>query len=174
MKGGNPLSNQKESALKLQKKELAKDIAKKLKNAKSLIIAEYRGLSVSEITQLRKEALKQGIDIKVYKNRIFKYAAKDAKIEGLDEHLVGPNLFAFCETDDIAPAKLIAKFAKDFKLLKPKAGIFEGKVIDAKGVADVATLPNYEEALSLLGRSLISPLQQLSIALKMYSEKEEK
>ncbi|WP_027120587.1 50S ribosomal protein L10 [Mycoplasmopsis lipofaciens] len=162
-----------ESKLRLMKKEVAKEIENKLKSSKALVIAEYRGLSVDELTQLRVEAKQHNVDIKVYKNRIFKHGAKQANIEGLDEHLVGPNIFAFSNDDDLVAAKVLVAFAKKHKLLVPKAGIFEGKVIDAKGVQEVATLPNYEEALTILARSLMSPLQQLSLSLKMFSEKEE-
>ncbi|WP_406617453.1 50S ribosomal protein L10 [Mycoplasmopsis adleri] len=162
----------KESALKLAKKETVAEIKDKLASSKSLIIAEYRGLTVAELRKLRVLAKQAGVEIKVYKNRLFKIAT-DAAGYQLDEYLVGPNLFAFSNLEDNAAAKVLVKFAKDFKLLQPKAGIFENKVIDAKGVQEVATLPNYEEALTILARSLMAPLQQLSLSLKLFSEKEE-
>lgn len=162
-----------ESAFRLAKKDTVKEIQNKLESSQALVIAEYRGLSVAELTSLRQEAKKEGIDIKVYKNRLFKIAAKNHGINNLDQHLVGPNIFAFGTTDALIAAKVLVKFSKENKLLVPKAGIFEGKVIDAKGVQEVASLPNYEEALTILARSLMSPLQQLSLSLKMFSEKEE-
>ncbi|WP_027334679.1 50S ribosomal protein L10 [Mycoplasmopsis felifaucium] len=162
----------KESALKLAKRETVAEISAKLASAKSVILAEYRGLTVAELKQLRIVAKQAGVEIKVFKNRLFKLAAKQAGYD-LDEHLVGPNLFAFSNLDDNAAAKVLVKFAKENKLLLPKAGIFENKVIDAKGVQEVATLPNYEEALAILARSLMAPLQQLSLSLNLLSEKEE-
>lgn len=163
---------QKESNFKLMKKEQSKEIAKKIVDAKALVVAEYRGLTVQELTNLRVEAKKAGVELVVYKNRIFKYALANTEFESLGELLVGPNIYAFSNEDELSAAKVLSKFAKENKLLVLKAGIFEGKVIDAKGVAEVAALPNYEEALGILARSLISPLQQLSLSLKLYSEKE--
>lgn len=162
----------KESTSKLAKKETVKEIAAKIEKAKSIVVAEYRGLTVADLKALRIEAKKAGIEIKVYKNRLFKLAANAAGYE-LDAHLVGPNLFAFSNLDDNAAAKVLVNFAKNNKLLIAKAGIFENNVIDAKGVQEVASLPNYEEALTILARSLMAPLQQLSLSLKMLSEKEE-
>ncbi|VEU75731.1 50s ribosomal protein L10 [Mycoplasmopsis maculosa] len=166
-------SQVKESANRLVKKETVVEIKEKLASAKGLVVAEYRGLSVAELTKLRVLAKENGVEIKVYKNRIFKLAAKEAGYEQLEEHLVGPNLYAFSNLEDNAAAKILSSFAKEHKALVFKAGIFENKVIDAKGVQEVATLPNYEEALTILARSLMAPLQQLSLSLKMFSEKEE-
>ncbi|MGV2392901.1 UNVERIFIED_CONTAM: 50S ribosomal protein L10 [Campylobacter lari] len=163
----------KETAARLAKKETVKEISSKLANAKGLVVAEYRGLTVAELTKLRVLAKENGVEIKVYKNRIFKLAANEAGYAELDQHLVGPNLYAFSNLEDNAAAKVLNNFAKEHKMLVLKAGIFENKVIDAKGVHEVATLPNYEEALTILARSLMAPLQQLSLSLKMFSEKEE-
>lgn len=162
----------KESAFKLAKKEVVAEIEEKLKKSKALVIAEYAGLTVTELKELRVAAKKEGIDIKVYKNRLFKIAADKAGYD-LSEYLIGPNLFAFSNLEDNAAAKVLVKFAKDNKILKPKAGLFENQVIDVKGVQEVATLPTYDEALTILARSLMSPLQQLSLSLKLLSEKEQ-
>ncbi|MBZ4195416.1 50S ribosomal protein L10 [Mycoplasma sp. CH-Wi4] len=161
----------KPSKNRLAKIETVREISEKIQSSKGLIIAEYRGLTVAELKNLRVEAKKAGIEIKVYKNRLFKLAAREVGYD-LDEHLVGPNLFAFSNLEDNAAAKVLVNFAKTNKLLLPKAGIFENQVIDTKTVAEVASLPNYEEALTILARSLMSPLQQLSLSLKLFSEKE--
>ncbi|EGV00403.1 50S ribosomal protein L10 [Mycoplasmopsis columbina SF7] len=163
----------KESTFRLIKKDTVKEITDKLQSTKSLVVAEYRGLSVAELTKLRLLAKKSGVEVKVYKNRLFKLAASAAGHEDLNDHLVGPNIYAFSNEDELAPYKVLAAFAKENKLFVNKAGIFEGKVVDAKGVAEIATLPNYEEALTILARSLMSPLQQLSLSLKLLSEKKE-
>lgn len=167
------MSTTHESALKLAKKAVAKDITEKLQSSQSLVVAEYRGLTVAEMNQLRVLAKKNGIELKVYKNRVFKFAAEAANYVEINDHLVGPNIFAFSNNDALAGFKVLADFAKNNKLLVLKAGIFEGNVVDAKGVQEIATLPNYEEALGILGRSLIAPLQQLSLSLKLLSEKKE-
>ncbi|WP_029906299.1 50S ribosomal protein L10 [Mycoplasmopsis opalescens] len=160
----------KESSFKLAKKQQALELANMLENAQGLVVAEYRGLTVAELNKLRREAEHAGVSVKVLKNRIFKYALKEANISDLAEKLVGPNIYLYSTTDGLASAKLAKKFADNNKLLVIKAGIFENRVLDANGVLEVASLPNYEEALAILGRALIAPVQQLSIALKLYSE----
>nr|WP_318032925.1 50S ribosomal protein L10 [Mycoplasmopsis cynos] len=106
----------------------------------------------------------------IYKNRLFKIAAANNGLADLSEYLVGPNIFLFSENDGMVAAKLLSSFAKKHKIMVIKAGTYEGKVLDANGVKEVATLPTYEEALAILARSMMSPLQQLGLALKMYSE----
>ncbi|MGZ9762501.1 50S ribosomal protein L10 [Mycoplasma sp. 394] len=159
-----------ESKFKLAKREVVLEISQKIQESQALAFAEYRGLSVSELENLRNEATKLGVEVKVYKNRLFKLAAKAAGLGDLDQFLVGPNIFVFSKNDEMSAAKLLTAFAKKHKLMVIKAGTFDGKVVDAKGVKDVATLPTYDEALAILARSLMSPLQQLGMALKMYAE----
>lgn len=159
-----------ESKFKLAKREVVQEITAKIKNSQAIAFAEYRGLTVSELELFRNEASKLGLEVKVYKNRLFKLAAQATGFADLDEYLVGPNIFVFSNQDGMSAAKLLASFAKKHKLMVIKAGTFEGKVINAQGVKDVATLPTYEEALTILARSMISPLQQLGLSLKMYSE----
>ncbi|UUD36678.1 50s ribosomal protein L10 [Mycoplasmopsis californica] len=156
-----------DSKFRLIKKDTVKEISNKLANSKALVVAQYSGLKVSELQTLRREAKHHGVDIKVYKNRLFKLAAADAKLNDLDQYLVGSSIFAFSNNDDMSAAKVLSAFAKTNKLLVIKAGTYEGKVIDADGVKMVASLPTYEEALGILGRSLLAPLQQISIGLKM-------
>ncbi|MGY5139231.1 50S ribosomal protein L10 [Mycoplasmopsis gallinarum] len=158
------------SALRIAKEQTVQEIKDLLSSKQTLLVAEYRGLSVAELTKLRVEAKKQNLQVKVFKNRLLKLAAKELNID-LDQFLTGPNLFIFGD-DTNAVFKLGVSFAKENKLFVNKAGIYEQNVIDAKGVQEVATLPNYEEALTILARSLMSPLQQLSLSLKMFSEKE--
>ncbi|UUD36517.1 50S ribosomal protein L10 [Mycoplasmopsis citelli] len=159
-----------ESNFKIAKRNTVNEIADKVQQAKAIAFAEYRGLSVAELKELRVEAKKIGVEIKVYKNRLFKIAAAKTGFENLADHLVGPNIFAFSKQDDMSAAKLLVKFAKTHKLMVIKAGTYEGQVIDASGVKQVASLPTYEEALGILARSLMAPLQQISLSLKLVSE----
>lgn len=102
---------------------------------------------------------KVGIELVVFKNRIVKYALEGTGYEALADHLVGPNIFAFSNKDELPAAKVLHKFAKTNKLLV-LSGIFEGKVIDSKGVAEVAALPNYlRKHLEFCTCSLIAPWQ---------------
>ncbi|SYV97777.1 50S ribosomal protein L10 [Mycoplasmopsis edwardii] len=159
-----------ESKFKKAKKEVVLEISQKIKNSQAIAFAEYRGLTVAELEEFRLEAAKVGVDVKVYKNRLFKIAAANNGLADLSEHLVGPNIFLFSEKDGMAAAKLLVAFVKKHKIMVIKAGTFEGKVLDAQGVKDVATLPTYEESLAILARSMMAPLQQLGLSLKMYSE----
>ncbi|QIW62540.1 50S ribosomal protein L10 [Mycoplasmopsis gallinacea] len=159
-----------ESKFKLAKREVVAEISDKIASSQAVAFAEYRGLTVAELRELRKEAKAMGVEIKVYKNRLFKLAAQAAGYADLSEHLVGPNIFAFSQNDEMSAAKLLVKFAKKHKIMVIKAGTFDGKVVDAAGVKQVASLPSYEEALAILARSLMAPLSQISLSLKLVSE----
>ncbi|QKT05430.1 50S ribosomal protein L10 [Mycoplasma sp. OR1901] len=161
-----------ESKFKTAKREVVAEIVEKIQSTQSIVFAEYRGLTVAELESLRNEAAKVGVEIKVYKNRLFKIAADKVGLSELSQYLLGPNIFAFSE-DPMAAAKLFVAFAKKHKLFVIKAGTHEGNVVNADGVKVVATLPTYEEALAILARSMMQPLQQLGLSLKMYSEKSE-
>ncbi|WP_033161268.1 50S ribosomal protein L10 [[Mycoplasma] collis] len=150
-----------------EKENIVSEIKDNLSNSSSLIIAEYRGLKVSELEDLREELKSNDINIKVYKNRLFKIAANSLGYDKLEETLKGPNIFAFGNKDAIAPAKIISKFAKKHPNVILKGGIYENTVIDAMEAQKVASLPNYEEALTMLASSLLGGLRQLSVGLKM-------
>lgn len=155
------------NSFRAKKVETVKEIKDLLTNSSSLAIAEYRGLTVAELEQLRNEFRAAGVVTKVYKNRLFKIAAKEAGFSSIETELIGPNIFAFGTSDPIAPAKIIFNSTKEQPLLILKGGIYEGQVISSSEMKDVATLPNFTEALTILARSLQTPLQQLSLGLKM-------
>ncbi|VEU59506.1 50S ribosomal protein L10 [Mesomycoplasma neurolyticum] len=160
------------NSFRREKENIVSEIKDNLNNSSSLIIAEYRGLKVSELQNLRKELKEAKVNVKVYKNRLFKIAANELNHGTLSDVLVGPNIFAFGTEDSIAPAKIIAKFAKKHPNVVLKGGIYENTVIDANEAQKVATLPNYEEALTMLASSLMGGLRQLSIGLKMLVDEE--
>lgn len=141
------------------------EIKGKITKSQALVVVEYSGLTVKQLQNLRKELKAQDVELAVYKNRLFKLAAQESGLGELETNLVGQNAFAFGYSDDIAPAKILAKFAKDNEALKLKAGTFEGKVISASEVAKVATLPSYEEALTMLATQLISPVKFIGVGL---------
>ncbi len=141
-----------------KKQALVQEIAEKLKNSQGTVVVDYRGLNVEEVTELRKQSRENNIDYKVYKNTMVRFAAKEAGVEGLLEHLTGPNAIAFCDSDPVAAAKLINKFAKDHKALEIKAGVVEGNVIDMDGVISLAKLPPKEELVAKALGSLNAPI----------------
>ena len=140
------------------KKALVQEIADKFKNAQAPVVVDYRGLNVEEVTELRKKARENNIDYKVYKNSMMRFAAKEAGVEGLLDVLVGPTAVAFCESDPVAPAKLIADFAKDHNALEIKAGVVDGKVLDVAGVQDLAKLPPREVLVAKALGGLNAPI----------------
>lgn len=140
------------------KKVLVQEIAEKLKNAQSTVVVDYRGLNVEEVTELRSKARDLNIEYKVYKNSLVRFAAKEAGLEGLLEVLVGPTAIALCESDAVAPAKLINDFAGDHKALEIKAGVVEGKVLDVQGVKDLAELPPREVLVAKALGGLNAPI----------------
>lgn len=147
-----------------------KEISTKISSAKALVVAEYAGLTVKDLQALRKELKANKVELKVFKNRLFKIAANEAGYADLDADLAGQNIYAFGMEDEISPAKVLAKFAKDHKNLKLKAGTYEGKVVDAKELAVIASLPSYEEALTMLAMSMLSPIKFVGTGLHMLVE----
>jgi len=157
------------NANRQNKEAIVKEISQKLKDSQALVVATYAGLSVKEISQLRFELAEKGVEFKVYKNRLFKIAAKEAGLDIL-ESLTGPNAFAFGMEDDISPAKVIASFAKKHKVVKFVAGTYEGKVVGVEELNEIATLPTMEEALTKLALALMTPLKDTAIGLNMLVE----
>ena len=158
------------NSIKKEKHNVVETISKKLSNFNSLVVFSYHGLTVSAIQKLRKELTNSDIELKVYKNRLFKIAAAKAGFPKLSDYLLGPNAFALSSSEDSSPAKIIAKFAKEYKSLKMITGIYENKVVDSAELDVIATLPSYVEALTMLASSLISPLRYVSIGLNMLDE----
>lgn len=141
-----------------EKQVIVQEIAEKFRNSQTAVLVDYRGLNVEEVTELRKKAREAGIDYKVYKNSMMRFAAKETGLEGLLDVMVGPTAVAFCETDPVAPAKLLSEFAKDHKALEIKAGMVDGKVLDVKGVEDLAELPPREVLVAKVLGGLNAPI----------------
>lgn len=150
----------------LEKKQVVNEIKNKISHSQAIYLAEYRGLTVAQVTKLRFQAAEMGVDLKVYKNRLFKIATTKDHPD-LDNYLTGPNVFIFSNESPVAGAKLIYNFAKKNPALTLKAGIYENQVIDAAGVKAVAKLPTYEEALTILASSLLGALRQVALSFKL-------
>ncbi len=141
-----------------EKQVIVQEIAEKFKTAQTAVLVDYRGLNVSEVTELRAQARAAGIDYKVYKNSMMRFAVKETGYEGLLDVLVGPTAVAFCDTDPVAPAKLLSSFAKKHKALEIKAGMVDGKILTVQGVQDLAELPPKEELIAKMLGSLNAPI----------------
>ena len=156
-----------------KKKQVVEEIAEKLKSSVSTVIVDYRGLSVSEVTELRKQLREAGVDYKVYKNSMSRRAAEAAELNGLTEVLTGPNAIAFSTEDVIAPAKIINDFAKTHEALEIKAGVIEGNVATVEEVKALASLPSREGLLSMLLSVLQAPMRNLALITKAVAEQKE-
>ncbi len=150
---------------KTEKAAVISEVEDKLREAKTTVLADYRGLTVKEISQLRRELSAEGVDFKVYKNTLVKRAVDNSKIDDLGEHLVGPTAVAFSYEDPIAPIKLLAKFAKTNNALALKCGLMEGNFLDAAGIKAVAALPSREALLGSLVGTLQAPISGLANVL---------
>jgi len=131
-----------------------------IKNAKSIILADNKGMKVAQVTKLRKELRDVGVTVKVAKNTLIRIAAQDLGIEGLDPYLHGTTTLAFSNADEASGAKKIRDFFakdKDPKFIV-KAGILEGKVIDVNGVKSLADLPSREVLLAQVLGGIQAPL----------------
>ena len=153
-----------------RKQELVNQIAEEIKASSSVVIADYRGLNVAEVTELRNNMRNEGLTFKVYKNSLVRRAMEQAGIEGLDEVLTGPTAFAFSTDDAVAPARVLNDFAKEHENLELKAGVIEGKVADQAEIKAIATLPSREGLLSMLLSVLTAPMRNTALAVKAVAD----
>ncbi|QVK09419.1 50S ribosomal protein L10 [Mycoplasma mycoides] len=153
-----------------RKAEIVAEIVSKIKSAQGVAIAEYKHLTVAKMTELRVQALKQNIDIKVYKDSLVRRAAEELGLVDLIPFLTQQNVFIFSNEDSISAAKLVANFAKKNDALKLKAGIYEGRVVDTAGINEVASLPSKEELYSMFASSLLYPLRKVMAAINAVAE----
>ncbi|MEH7124677.1 50S ribosomal protein L10 [Bacillus sp. JJ1532] len=156
-----------------QKKQTVEEIADKLKASVSTVVVDYRGLSVAQVTELRKQLREAGVEFKVYKNTLTRRAAEVAELAALNEVLTGPNAVAFSTEDVIAPAKIINDFAKKNEALEIKAGVIEGNVASAEEIKALAELPSREGLLSMLLSVLQAPIRNLALAAKAVADQKE-
>lgn len=153
------------------KQPIVQEISEQMKDAQAVVVVDYRGLTVAEDTQLRKQLREAGVSYKVYKNTLVNFAIKGTEFESLAENLEGPSAFAISTTDATAPARILAKFAKTAPALEIKAGVIEGTYYDADGMKTIATIPSREELLSKLLGSIQSPIANFARVINQIAEK---
>ncbi|MGE7947722.1 50S ribosomal protein L10 [Lysinibacillus sp. NPDC093688] len=149
------------------------EITEKFQNAASVVVVDYRGLNVTQVTELRKQLREAGVEFKVYKNTLTRRATEAVGLEGINDVLVGPNAIAFSNEDVVAPAKIINEFAKKNEALEIKAGIIEGTISSAEDVKALAELPSREGLLSMLLSVLQAPVRNFALATKAVAEQKE-
>ena len=153
------------------KAPVVEEISEAIKDAASVVVVDYRGLTVAEDTALRKQLREAGVCYKVYKNTMMVRAFEGTDCEQLKEYLEGPSAIAISKDDATAAAREIAKFAKKAPKLEIKGGIVEGQAYDAKGIDNIATIPSREELLSKLLGSLQSPITNFARVMNQLAEK---
>lgn len=150
------------------KKLVVNEIASKTKESASVVLFEYHGLSVSEMTELRRKLRETGSDLKVYKNTLAKLAFNSVDIN-LDEHLLGPKAIAFGK-DAVAPIKVLSDYAKKHKALELRAGFVDGNVVGINELNKLAAIPSRQVLLTMVAAGLIGTVKNLSISLDLYSK----
>ena len=153
------------------KQPIVAEISENIKDAQSVVLVDYRGLTVEQDTKLRKQLREAGITYKVYKNTMMNFAFKGTDFEGLAPYLEGPSAIAISTEDATAPAREICKFAKEAPKLEVKGGVVEGAVYDAAGIAEIAKVPSRDELLSKLFGSMQSPIANFARVLNQLAEK---
>ncbi len=155
------------------KQPIVDEISGYLNDAQGVVLVDYRGLTVEQDTQLRKQLREAGVVYKVYKNTLVKRAIVGTEFEPMADMLEGPTAIAISAKDATAPARILANFAKTADKLELKCGVVEGTYYDAKGIQTIASIPSREELLSKLLGSMQSPITNFARVIKQIAEKNE-
>lgn len=154
-----------EKSINLKKEEVSK-LAEKMKAAKLILLTDYRGINVADVTDLRTNLRNLNSEYKVIKNNITKRALKECGLEGLDDVLEGPTAVIMTNEDFLEPTKAIYKFTKDNDYYKIKGGVIEGKVMTAEEIITLAKLPSRQDLLSMLAGGLLANISKFAVALE--------
>ena len=149
-----------------QKKQEVEDIKKNFNEAKSVIILDYIGLNVKELTILRAQLRKENVTLKVYKNTLVKRAASEVGVSGVDEYLAGTNMWAFSMQDPVAAARITREFSRTHPRLIMKGGVIDNKAFDAEGARALADLPSKDVLLAQLAGTMQAPITGLVTVLQ--------
>lgn len=156
-----------------QKKEEVKKLAEEMKEAKLILLTNYRGITVADDTTLRRDLRNAGAKCTIIKNNITRRALQEAGIEGLEEKLVGPTAVIMSNEDYLEPAKTIYKFSKDNEFYEIKGGVVEGKVMTTEEIITLAKLPSREALLSMLAGALLGNISKIAVALEEVRKQKE-
>ncbi len=152
------------------KQPVVQEISDHIKDAQSVVLVDYRGLTVDEDTQLRKQLREAGVVYKVYKNTLMNFAFKGTDCESMCEMLEGPSAIAISKDDATAPARILSKFSKTAPALELKAGVVEGTFYDSDEIKVIASIPSREELLSKFLGSIQSPITNFARVLNQIAE----
>lgn len=148
-------------------------VVEKVKNSAAIVVVDYLGLTVEQVTDLRKQLRESGVEFKVIKNTIMRRALDTLEMEYHEEVFQGPTAVAFSAEDVVAPAKILSEFAKNIEVLELKGGVIEGNVASKEEISRIATLPNREGLLSMLLSVLQAPVRNVAYAVKAVADAKE-
>jgi large subunit ribosomal protein L10 len=154
------------------KKGVVADIKEKFEKAQSVVLVDYRGLNVAEVTDLRNQLRKAGVEYAVLKNTMINLAVKDMNLDDMKPHLEGPTAVAFGYEDAVAPAKILSDFAKKNKNVTIKCGVVDGAFIDETGVQSLANTPSREVLIAKIMGSMMSSVSKFVYALEAIRKKQ--
>ena len=154
------------------KKAVVAEVSAQVANAQTIVVAEYRGIEVTDLTVLRKKARESGVYLRVLKNTLVRRAVADTSFAGLADHMVGPLIYSV-SADPVAAAKVLSDFAKTNDKLVLKAGSYAGNVLDKAGVQALASIPSREELLSKLLYVMQAPVAGFARALDALAKQRE-
>jgi large subunit ribosomal protein L10 len=154
------------------KQQLVNEVAERMSNSKSVVIAEYQGLTVEKTQDLRNKLREAGCEMFVIKNNISRRAAEAQGYKELTEDLSGPNTVVFSYEDQVSAAKVLYEFAKKNKKLKIKSGIVDGNFYELEKIKEISQLPNREGLLTMLAGQMLAPLRELAVGLNLLTEED--
>lgn len=155
-----------------QKEAAVNELTEKMQAASSMVLVEYRGLTVKEVTELRRALREEDVEFKVCKNTTARRASKKLGFDAFADEMVGPNALAFGK-DPVAPARVLAKFAKKHEHLVLKTGVVDGEVVDEETIKKLSTLPNKEGMLAKFASCLNAPVIKFAMTVKALAEAKE-
>ena len=153
-----------------EKEAVINEVTQLAAKAQTLVMAEYRGITVAQMTELRNQARSNGVTLSVLKNTLARRAVAGSSFESAAEQMTGPLIYGFSE-DAVAAAKVVADFAKTNDKLVIRGGVYDGKALDANGVKQLASIPTKEVLLSQLCGLLMSPVSRTARVLAALAEK---
>ena len=154
------------------KKAVVEEVAAEVAKAETIVVAEYRGIQVASMTKLRAKAREQGVFLRVLKNTLARRAVAETPFAGLADQMVGPLVYGI-SADPVAAAKVLFDFSKTDDKIVIKAGSYDGKVLDAAGVGQLASIPSREELLSKLAYVMQAPVAGMARAFAALAEKKQ-
>ena len=153
-----------------KKSEKVQELVEKMQGVNSFVILDYSGLTVAQVTQLRRDLTANGCEMKVIKNNITRRAAAVAGYNEIADTLVGPNAIAFSYEDSVSAAKTIHEFAKNNKALELKVGVVDGEYMNNEKILQIATIPTREVLLTMIAAGILQPVKEVAIAISLHIE----